>query len=373
MPRGKRPPRCGSRARDSFGRRPGAPPRAPAARSPPSIASRSLRICEIVRLPEAVASLSGSWMPAKKKRALSRRWRNARSAYGPSSSPKAASTFSAEARTCCTLAEAFGRLSPLTSSKCVKAMMSLRAFPVAMTSRMAASGAACIGWVALSTRSTASVASMRRLTAVETAEDDVGVWPSPSPSRRTSFGTSLPFQVGEKGPATRTPFTRGRQQPPEEGRVVAGEARDRAEKRGALLDRPLSAPRQRPALPRLLDLSGRQQVEALLDLLHQCIGHLVEPLVVPQQIVQLLLEELLGHALVVVPTDFELGAQLVTEATSRVRRSFSTVRASISAVLATSMASPSSSERRSSSPSDSSSSSSKSELRGATAGPFPST
>ena len=73
----------------------------------------------------------------------------------------------------------------------------------------------------------------------------------------------------------------GRQQPPEEGRVVTGKARDRAQKRGALLDRPLSAPRQRPALPRLLDLAARQQVEALLDLRHQCIGHLVEPLVVP--------------------------------------------------------------------------------------------
>ena len=62
---------------------------------------------------------------------------------------------------------------------------------------------------------------------------------------------------------------------------------------------------------------GGSRSKRFSNLLHQCIGHLVEPLVVPQQIVQLLLEELLGHALVVVvPTGFELAAQLVTEATS---------------------------------------------------------
>ena len=53
--------------------------------------------------------------------------------------------------------------------------MSLRALPVATISRMAANGAACIGCVALSTNRTASAASMRRLTAVDTAEDDFGV------------------------------------------------------------------------------------------------------------------------------------------------------------------------------------------------------
>ena len=74
-----------------------------------------------------------------------------------------------------TFAAALGRLPPFTSSKCVKAMMSFRAFPVATTSRIAASGAACIGCVALSTRRTASAASMRWLTAVETADDDFGV------------------------------------------------------------------------------------------------------------------------------------------------------------------------------------------------------
>ena len=58
-------------------------------------------------------------------------------------------------------------------------------------------------------------------------------------------GTGDPYAVHE-----------GRQQTPEEGRVVTGKAGDRPEKLGAPLDRPLSAPRQGPALPRLLNLTG---------------------------------------------------------------------------------------------------------------------
>ena len=85
---------------------------------------------------------------------------------------------------------------------------------VATTSCMAANGAACIGCFALSTRSTASAASMRRLTPVDTEEEDLGVCPNPSPSSSTSLGACPFTHVGENGPATRTPFTSGvRRQP----------------------------------------------------------------------------------------------------------------------------------------------------------------
>ena len=63
---------------------------------------------------------------------------------------------------------------------------------------MAASDAACIGCVALSTRTTASATSIRRLTAVDTEDDDFGVWPKPSPSSSTSLAGRPLAQVGEK-------------------------------------------------------------------------------------------------------------------------------------------------------------------------------
>ena len=50
-----------------------------------------------------------------------------------------------------------GRLSPLPSSKCVKRSSSLLALPEVIISFMAATGAACIDWTALSTKTMASV------------------------------------------------------------------------------------------------------------------------------------------------------------------------------------------------------------------------
>ena len=71
----------------------------------------------------------------------------------------------------------------------------------------AATGAACIGWVALSTTSTASAASSCSLVCVESAAADFGVCPSPSPSIRTSFG-AVELQRGTNGPLTRIPLAR---------------------------------------------------------------------------------------------------------------------------------------------------------------------
>jgi hypothetical protein len=77
-------------------------------------------------------------------------------AAGPSSSPMDFSTFSTDARTCCSRSLKPGRLSPLTWSTWVKMTCSLLALPeTAMPSR-AATGAACIGWAASSTSNTAA-------------------------------------------------------------------------------------------------------------------------------------------------------------------------------------------------------------------------
>ena len=76
-----------------------------------------------------------------------------------------------------------------TSSKCVNTSRSLLALPEVIISFMAATGAACIGIVALSTNTIASVVSMSRVSEVEIAATDFGVWPRPSPSRSTSLGS----------------------------------------------------------------------------------------------------------------------------------------------------------------------------------------
>ena len=77
-----------------------------------------------------------------------------RSATGPNSSPMDFSTFSTDARTCCSRSLKPGRLSPLTWSKWVKMTCSLLALPETAMSLRAATGAACIGWAALSTPAT---------------------------------------------------------------------------------------------------------------------------------------------------------------------------------------------------------------------------
>ena len=74
----------------------------------------------------------------------------------PSSSPMDFSTFSTDARTCCSRSLKPGRLSPLTWSKWVKMTCSLLALPETAMPLRAATGAACIGWAALSTSNTAA-------------------------------------------------------------------------------------------------------------------------------------------------------------------------------------------------------------------------
>jgi hypothetical protein len=69
-------------------------------------------------------------------------------------------------------------------------------------------------------------------------------------------------------------------------------------------------------LPRFLDLTGWQQVEAFFDLFRQCIARLMEVLVIPKQVIQLLLEELVGHALIIFPANVKLGAQSIAQAAS---------------------------------------------------------
>jgi hypothetical protein len=64
-------------------------------------------------------------------------------------------------------------------------------------------------------------------------------------------------------------------------------------------------------LPRFLDLTGWQQVEAFFDLFRQCIARLMEVLVIPKQVIQLLLEEL-----IIFPANVKLGAQSIAQAAS---------------------------------------------------------
>src|SRR5688572_16354781 len=88
-------------------------------------------------------------------------------------------------------------------------MRSFEALPEEINSFIAATGAACMGTVASSTRTTASEDSMRLVSELDIAAIDFGVWPRPSPSSKTSFGCRPSFQLGTKGPETRTPFTSG--------------------------------------------------------------------------------------------------------------------------------------------------------------------
>ena len=171
----------------------------------------------MVRLWAFFEASRSSSIPPTKKQASFKRPRSARSANGPSSSPIEARTFSAEARTCCSRSAALRRLSPLTSSKCVNTSSSLLELPEVIISFMAATGAACIGWTALSTSTMASVDSIRRVSEVEMAATDLGVCPRPSPSRSTSLGCCPPFQAGRNSPDTRTPFTSGVSSRPKRG------------------------------------------------------------------------------------------------------------------------------------------------------------
>ena len=107
-------------------------------------------------------------------------------------------------------------MSPVTRSSHVNEKISFAALPDDTSSFIAARGPACIGCVALSTKITASVASILFDRAVEIVDIDRGVCPSPSPSSKTSLGMTL-LHVGTKGPATRTPLTSGVRSVPNNG------------------------------------------------------------------------------------------------------------------------------------------------------------
>ena len=72
-----------------------------------------------------------------------------------------------------------------------------------------ATGPACIGCAALSTRRMKSASWNRLVMPVEMLDVESAVCPMPCPSSRTTFGKSPSYHFGANGPATRMPSTTG--------------------------------------------------------------------------------------------------------------------------------------------------------------------